>query len=71
MEGANGYIDMLREKIKVGDRIISLREDLQGGIVTGLYPHIFTVKTPKGYTEAIAYRECQDFVCNRSFCSWC
>ena len=68
-KGANDYIDKIKGSIKVGDRIISHSEDIRGGVVTGLYPNVFTVKTPKGYTEAIAYRECQDFVCNRSFCS--
>ena len=62
MKGANDYIEKLKNSIKVGDRIISLREDLQGGIVTGLYPHIFTVKTPKGYIEAIAYRDYDRFL---------
>lgn len=62
MEGLNGYIDMLREKIKIGDKIISLHEDIRGGTVTGLYPHIFTVKTPSGYIEAIAYRDYDRFL---------
>lgn len=61
MQGANDYIDRMKSSIKVGDRVISLHEDVRGGIVTGLYPHIFTVKTPSGYTESIAYRDYQDF----------
>lgn len=62
-KGANDYIDKIKGSIKVGDRIISQCDEIRGGIVTGIYPHIFTVKTPKGYTESIAYREYQDFVC--------
>ena len=62
MQGCNDYIEKLNNSIKVGDRVISLHEDVRGGIVTGLYPHIFTVKTPKGYTEAIAYRDYDRFL---------
>lgn len=61
MKGANDYIEKLKSSIKVGDRVISRSDEIRGGIVTGLYPHIFTVKTPSGYTESIAYRDYQDF----------
>lgn len=61
MKGANDYIEKLKSSIKVGDRVISRSDEIRGGTVTGLYPHIFTVKTPSGYTESIAYRDYQDF----------
>ena len=61
MQDVNDYIHKLKNSIKIGDRIISHSEDIRGGVVTGLYPHVFTVKTPKGYTESIAYRDYWDF----------
>lgn len=61
-KGANDYIEKLKSSIKVGDRVISLHEDVRGGTVTGLYTHVFTVKTPEGYTEAIAYRDLDRFL---------
>lgn len=62
MQGANDYIDRMKSSIKVGDRVISRCDEIRGGIVTGLYPHIFTVKTPGGYIEAIAYRDYDRFL---------
>lgn len=62
MQGANDYIEDIKRRIKVGNRVISRSDEIRGGTVTGLYPHIFTVKTPGGYTEAIAYRDCDRFL---------
>lgn len=62
MQGANDYIEDIKRRIKVGDRVISLHDSVRGGTVTGLYPHFFTVVTPKGYTEAIAYRDYSQFI---------
>lgn len=57
----NDYINHLKTIIKPGIKIISEHEDIQGGTVTGIYEHFFTVKTRWGYTEAIAYRDADRF----------
>lgn len=62
MKGANDYIEKLKNSIKVGDRVISLHEDVRGGTVEEVYEHFFTVKTPKGCIEAIAYRDYDRFL---------
>ena len=60
-------VELFKESLNVGDKVeIFKRTDdnrkilKTGGIVTGLYPHIFTVLLDKGYTRSFMYKDYQN-----------
>ncbi len=62
----NEKIEAFKNSLSVGDKveIERLTEDNKsklkyGGVVTGMYSHIFTILSDRGYTESFQYKDYQ------------